>query len=108
MALLIPDEKCLVLHHENFSLSSKQMLQAIIRDLWRHLQLIQPHWKHHWQQQFSRKQRESKGFFLPAAVGLGLRNNYSSSCSPFSSIPHLNKLMKFLPVPGLEPTSSGS
>jgi len=42
MALLIPDGKCLILHYENFSLSSKQMQQAIICDQWRHLQLIQP------------------------------------------------------------------
>ena len=44
MALLIPDEKCLVLHHKDFSLSSKQTLQAIIRDQWRHLPLIHPHY----------------------------------------------------------------
>ena len=43
MALLIPDGKCLMLHHQNFSLSSNQTLQAISRDQWRHLQLIQPH-----------------------------------------------------------------
>ena len=43
MALLIPDEKCCMLHHETFSLSSKQTQQALIRNQWCHLQLIQPH-----------------------------------------------------------------
>ena len=40
MALLILDEKCLVMHHENFSLSSTQTQQVIIRDQWQYLQLI--------------------------------------------------------------------
>jgi len=44
MALLILDEKCLVLHLENFSLSCKQTQHAIIQDKWHHLQLIQPNW----------------------------------------------------------------
>ena len=44
MALLIPDEKFLVLHHKNLSLNSKQMQQAIILDQWRHLQLMQPYY----------------------------------------------------------------
>ena len=43
MALLITNEKCLLMHHKNFSLSSKQTQQAIIRDQWRHLILFPPH-----------------------------------------------------------------
>ena len=47
MAVLMPDKKCLILLIKFFfGLSTTQ--QAIIRDQWRHLELMEPHWKYEW------------------------------------------------------------